>query len=73
MVKEHLYTLHHTYTGQGCAICGKEAQDHQLDLWLVNGEKVEIVATFVDMVLQFARKEKSEQAQTQTNADDKQA
>jgi hypothetical protein len=37
----HLFTLHRTYTGLGCAICGKGPESHPPDLWLVNGEKKE--------------------------------
>lgn len=36
----HLYTLHHTYTGDGCALCGKTATEHQQELWMVNGKQV---------------------------------
>lgn len=41
--QEHLYTLHHTYTGQGCAHCGKEADspEHTPGVWMVDGEKKE--------------------------------
>lgn len=38
----HLFTLHKTYTGPGCAICGQfyDAEWHDPGVWLVNGEKV---------------------------------
>lgn len=36
----HPYTLHHTYTGKGCAHCGKAASEHQQEFWLVNGKQV---------------------------------
>jgi hypothetical protein len=36
----HLYTLHHMYTGAGCAHCGKEAEKHPAEFWMVNGEKI---------------------------------
>lgn len=38
----HLYTLHHTYTGTGCAHCGKSAAEHSSEAWMVNGNKVEV-------------------------------
>jgi hypothetical protein len=37
----HLFTLHHTYTGLGCAICGRGPEAHSAEQWLVNGEKKE--------------------------------
>jgi hypothetical protein len=38
---EHLYTIHATYTGEGCAMCGKDPHpDHALDFWFFNGEKI---------------------------------
>jgi hypothetical protein len=36
----HLYSLHHTYTGKGCALCGKSAEEHQQDFWMVDGKQV---------------------------------
>jgi hypothetical protein len=35
----HLYTLHRTYTGAGCAMCGAGPVNHPPDTWLVDGEK----------------------------------
>ena len=43
LTEEHLYTQHHTYTGAGCAHCGKDASQHPSEAWLVNGAKVEPV------------------------------
>lgn len=37
----HPYTLHHTYTGKGCAHCGKEAAEHSQEFWLVDGKQVQ--------------------------------
>lgn len=37
----HPYTLHHTYTGKGCALCGKSAEQHPQEFWLVNGKQVD--------------------------------
>ena len=36
----HLYTLHHTYTGKGCAMCGKDETEHQRESWMVDGKQV---------------------------------
>lgn len=38
---KHLYTLHNTYTGFGCAICGHDATNHPTEAWFHNGNKVE--------------------------------
>jgi hypothetical protein len=35
----HLFTLHRTYTGKGCAMCGQAPVDHTSDDWLVDGVK----------------------------------
>jgi len=40
-MQEHLYTLHHTYTGAGCALCGRTAEEHPPDVWMVDGERQE--------------------------------
>lgn len=37
----HPYTLHDTYTGAGCALCGKPESEHTQDYILVNGKKEE--------------------------------
>lgn len=42
MLGEHAYTLHHTYTGRGCAMCGLNAETHKADHWLVDGERIRI-------------------------------
>ena len=40
MVTNHPYTLHKTYTGEGCAMCGRVQEEHNPALGkLVNGEK----------------------------------
>jgi hypothetical protein len=36
----HVYTLHHTYTGPGCAHCGKPLEEHASKDQLVNGKEV---------------------------------
>jgi hypothetical protein len=36
---DHLYTEHHTYTGKGCAHCGKTEAEHQSKGRLVNGKE----------------------------------
>ena len=36
----HLFTVHVTYTGKGCAMCGLAPVDHTSDDWMVNGERV---------------------------------
>lgn len=36
----HPYTLHRSYTGVGCALCGKSAADHSQEFWLVDGKQV---------------------------------
>lgn len=39
----HAFTLHKTYTGPGCAMCGQfyDAQAHDgFDYWLVDGERI---------------------------------
>lgn len=35
----HLFTLHHTYTGSGCALCGKGPESHSPDQWSIDGVK----------------------------------
>lgn len=35
----HLFTVHHTYTGAGCAMCGRAPVDHESYDWLVEGER----------------------------------
>jgi hypothetical protein len=35
----HLFTVHHTYTGLGCAVCGLAPCEHPSFDWLVEGEK----------------------------------
>ena len=41
MVANHPYTLHKTYTGEGCAMCGRVQEEHNPALGkLVNGEKI---------------------------------
>jgi hypothetical protein len=39
----HLYTLHQTYTGTDCALCGKPATEHPLEYWMINGKQQELV------------------------------
>jgi hypothetical protein len=36
----HAFTLHFTYTGAGCAHCGKDGDAHQQQYWMKNGVKV---------------------------------
>lgn len=45
-MKPHLYTLHPTYTGTYCALCGQrpDAQAHDRVHMLVNGVKI-VIAT----------------------------
>jgi hypothetical protein len=41
MIDNHSYTLHHTYTGEGCAMCGRFQEEHDpAHGKMVNGEKV---------------------------------
>ena len=37
---KHLFTVHHTFTGKGCAICGLAPVDHESYDWMVEGERV---------------------------------
>ena len=37
----HPYTIHRTYTGPGCAHCGKTCDVHPQTSWLVDGKQVE--------------------------------
>lgn len=37
---KHLFTVHHTYAGNGCAMCGLAPVDHESYDWMVNGERV---------------------------------
>jgi hypothetical protein len=41
----HLFTLHRTYTGKGCAMCGQAPVDHTSDDWLVDGVKTPVEST----------------------------
>lgn len=34
---KHLFTVHATYTGEGCAVCGRAPVDHESLDWLVAG------------------------------------
>jgi len=36
----HLFTLHHKYTGDGCAMCGKSSVEHSKELWMVGGKQI---------------------------------
>jgi len=36
----HPYTLHQSYTGKGCALCGKSSDEHQQEFWMVDGKQV---------------------------------
>lgn len=35
----HLFTVHHTYTGKGCAMCGLAPCEHTSLDWMIEGEK----------------------------------
>lgn len=39
-IENHPGTIHHTYTGNGCAVCGKVMKDHSQENIVVNGEKI---------------------------------
>lgn len=43
MSGEHLYTLHSTYLGIGCAICGLMLEKHQVDEYQQDGKKVVLI------------------------------
>jgi hypothetical protein len=36
----HVYTVHDTYTGTGCAMCGLAPCEHTSFDWLINGKQV---------------------------------
>jgi hypothetical protein len=40
---EHLYTLHSTYTGRGCALCGKGMERHQVTEYQDESKKIILV------------------------------
>jgi hypothetical protein len=37
---KHLFTVHNSYTGKGCALCGLAPVDHDLLDWMINGERI---------------------------------
>lgn len=52
----HAFTLHRTYTGRGCAHCGKGPVDHPSTHWMVEGNKfdpMEIMYIYLTNDLDF--------------------
>lgn len=40
---EHLFTVHSTYTGDGCAHCRRNPEAHpNRHMWMINGEQREV-------------------------------
>jgi hypothetical protein len=54
-MQEHPFTLHHTYTGEGCAMCGKQADAHKADYRLIDGERLDD-ATVCERICRYCNK-----------------